>query len=76
MSRVAETGEGAETVGQMMVAAEMNVGSAFVEETPHLEIAVEAPGLAKTVSVDSPARPGSVRTAVEKALRDLGLTRL
>ena len=43
---------------------------------PHLEIAVEAPGLTETVPVDSPARPGAVRAAVEKALRDLGLTRL
>jgi hypothetical protein len=52
------------------------IGSVVIAEVPRLEIAVEAPGLTKTVSVESPARPGAVRAAVEKMLRDLGLTRL
>ena len=76
MARV-EAGERAVAVEQQtMTAADMQVGSAVLEQTPHLEIAVEAPGLRKTVPVDSPARPGAVRTAVEKALGDLGLNRL
>ena len=41
---------------------------------PQVIIEVEAPGWTEPVAVPSPARPGEVRGAVEKVLRDLGLT--
>jgi hypothetical protein len=39
----------------------------------HLPIEIEVSGLDARVTVAGPARPGAVRGAVEKALRDLGL---
>jgi len=47
---------------------------ACLDEGMHLEIEVEVPGWTERVAVPSPARPGEVRGAVEKLLRDLGLT--
>ena len=41
---------------------------------PQVVIEVEAPGWTERVAVPSPVRPGEVRGAVEKVLRDLGLT--
>ena len=49
-------------------------GSDLLDQVPYLEIAVEAPGWTKSVAVEAPARPGAVRAAVEKTLRELGLT--
>jgi hypothetical protein len=46
----------------------------ILDEGPHLEVEVEVPGWTERVAVLSPARPGAVRGAVEKVLRDLGLT--
>lgn len=84
-----ERGRQAEAGEHRMAVAEMHdvaaraaalahdvIGTVGIAQSPRLEIAVEAPGLTKTVSVESPARPGAVRAAVEKTLRDLGLTRL
>jgi hypothetical protein len=47
-----------------------------LDEGLRLEIAVEVPGWRETVAIPSPARPGAVRGAVEKLLRDLGFTRV
>lgn len=52
------------------------MGCSILDEGLHLEIAVEVPGWTESVAVPSPARPGAVRGAVEKLLRDLGLTRV
>jgi hypothetical protein len=46
----------------------------ILDEGLHLDISVEGPGWTETVAVRSPALPGAVRGAVEKLLRDLGLT--
>ena len=46
----------------------------ILDEGLHFEIEVEVPGWTERVAVPSPARPGAVRGAVEKLLRDLGLT--
>jgi len=43
---------------------------------PQVVIEVEAPGWTEPVAVPSPVQPGEVRGAVEKVLRDLGLTRV
>ena len=47
---------------------------ACLDEGLHFEIEVEVPGWTERVAVPSPARPGEVRGAVEKLLRELGLT--
>ena len=47
---------------------------AILDERLHLEIDVEVPGWTERVAVLSPALPGAVRGAVEKVLRDLGLS--
>lgn len=39
-----------------------------------LLVEIEVPGWTERVAVPSPSRPGEVRGAVEKLLRDLGLT--
>lgn len=47
----------------------------IAQQCLHFEIEVEVPvGWTERVAVPSPARPGEVRGAVEKLLRDLGLT--
>jgi len=46
----------------------------ILDEGLYLEIEVELPGWTERVTVPSPARPGAVRSAVAKVLRDLGLT--
>jgi hypothetical protein len=46
----------------------------ILDEGLYLEIEVELPGWTERVTVASPARPGAVRSAVAKVLRDLGLT--
>ena len=45
----------------------------ILDEGTRLEIEVETPGWTERVAVRSPGRPGAVRGAVEKMLRDLGL---
>ena len=40
---------------------------------PQFEIDVEVSGWTERVAVRSPARPGEVRGAVEKVLRDMGM---
>jgi hypothetical protein len=50
------------------------LGCSILDEGLHYEIEVEAPGWTERVAIPSPARPGAVRGAVEKVLRDLGLT--
>lgn len=52
------------------------VACTIPDEGRRLEIAVEVPGWRETVAIPSPARPGAVRGAVEKLLRDLGFTRV
>ncbi len=47
---------------------------AHLDEDLHFEIEVKFPGWTERVAVLSPARPGAVRGAVEKVLRDLGMT--
>lgn len=47
---------------------------AILEEGSRFDIEIEVPGWTERVAVRSPARPGEVRSAVEKMLRDLGLT--
>lgn len=56
--------------------AHEDLACSILDEGLHLEVAVEVPGWTETVAVASPARPGAVRGAVEKLLRDLGLTTL
>jgi hypothetical protein len=46
----------------------------ILDEGLHFEIEVEVPGWTERVAIPAPARPGAVRGAVEKVLRDLGLT--
>ena len=46
----------------------------ILDEGLYFEIEVEIPGWTERVAVPSPAQPGAVRGAVEKVLRDLGLT--
>jgi hypothetical protein len=48
----------------------------ILDEGLHFEIEVEVPGWTERVAIPSPARPGAVRGAVAKVLRDLGLTRV
>ena len=45
----------------------------ILDEGLHVEIEVEVPGWTERVAVPAPIRPGAVRSAVEKVLRDLGL---
>lgn len=45
----------------------------ILDEGVSLEIEVESPDWIERVAVTSPQRPGAVRGAVEKVLRDLGL---
>jgi hypothetical protein len=49
------------------------LGCAILDEGLHFEIEVEAPGWTERIAVPSPARPGAVKSAVQKVLRDLGL---
>ena len=49
------------------------LGCAILDEGLHVEIEVEAPGWIERVAIPSPARPGAVKQAVQKVLRDLGL---
>ena len=51
-----------------------DVACSILDEGLHFEIEVEVPGWTERVAVPSPARPGAVRGAVVKVLRDLGLT--
>jgi hypothetical protein len=53
-----------------------NLASSILDEGMLFEIEVEVPGWTERVAVPSPARPGDVRGAVEKLLRELGLTRV
>ena len=53
-----------------------NLPSSILDEGVHFEIDVEVPGWTESVAVPSPARPGEVRAAVTKLLRELGLTRV
>lgn len=46
---------------------------AILDEGLHFEIEVEGPGWTERVAIPSPARPGAVKDAVRKVLRDLGL---
>lgn len=46
---------------------------AILDEGLHYEIEVEGPGWTERVEIPSPARPGAVKDAVRKVLRDLGL---
>jgi hypothetical protein len=48
---------------------------AILDEGRHLEIEIEVPGWSDSVAVASPERPGAVRGAVERLLRDCGLPR-
>jgi hypothetical protein len=50
------------------------VACTILDEGRHFEIEVEVPGWTERFSIPSPARPGAVRGAVAKVLRDLGLT--
>jgi len=47
---------------------------AILDEGLPFKIEVEVPGWGEGVAVPSPAMPGAVRRAVEKVLRDLGLS--
>jgi hypothetical protein len=49
------------------------LGCSILDEGLHVEIEVEAPGWTERVAIPSPARPGAVKDAVRKVLRDLGL---
>ena len=49
-------------------------GCSILDEGLHFEIEIEVPGWTERVAVPTPARPGAVRRAVEKVLRDYGLT--
>ncbi len=57
-----------------VVRNEIAVACTILDEGQHFEIEVEVPGWTERVAVPSPARPGEVRGAVEKLLRELGLT--
>ena len=46
---------------------------AILDEGLHAEIEVEMPGWIERVQVPYPARPGDVRRAMTRLLRDLGL---
>ncbi len=50
------------------------LGCSILDEGLHFEIQIEVPGWMERVAVPAPARPGAVRRAVEKVLRDYGLT--
>ena len=55
--------------------ADVEIGRNEVGERGlRLEIEVEGPGFVETVKVEHPAEPGSVARAVQRVLRDLGLT--
>lgn len=69
-----------QVVSEIVAAAAAAVGHAhdvvacsILDEGRHFEIEVEVPGWTERLSVPSPARPGAVRGAVAKMLRDLGL---
>jgi len=47
---------------------------AILEEGSRFDIEIEVPGWTERVAVHSPSRPGAVRGAVEKMLRDLDVT--
>jgi hypothetical protein len=49
------------------------VECSILDEGLHAEIEVEFPGWVERVPVAYPARPGDVRRAVERVLRDVGL---
>ena len=49
------------------------LGCSILDEGLHFEIEVEAPGWTERVAVPTPARPGAVKHAVNKVLRELGL---
>jgi hypothetical protein len=55
-------------------ARDIVLACSVLDEGLHFEIELEVPGWTERVSVPAPARPGAVRGAVEKMLRDLGLT--
>ena len=45
----------------------------ILDEGLSLEIEVEVPGWTERIAIPTPGRPGAVKVAVEKVLRDLGL---
>jgi hypothetical protein len=51
------------------------LGCAILDEGLHFEIEVEVPGWTERVAIPAPARPGDVRRAVTRVLRDFGLLR-
>ena len=65
----------AEVAARASAIAQQVLGSTNVREFSPFEIAVEVAGSSEAVSVHSPSRPGAVKGAVEKVLRELGLTR-
>jgi hypothetical protein len=49
------------------------LGCAILDEGLHFEIEVEVPGWTERVAIPAPARPGDVRRAVARVLREFGL---
>ena len=68
--------ESAEVAARASAIAQQVLASTIVREYSPFEIAVEVAGSTEAVSVHSPSRPGAVKGAVEKVLRELGLTRV
>jgi hypothetical protein len=66
----------ADVVTRASAVAQEILNGAIVHDSARFEIAVEIAGSPEALSVHSPARPGAVKGAVEKVLRDLGLTKL
>ena len=64
----------AEVAARASAQAHEALACSILDEGLHFRIEVEAPGWTERMAVASPARPGAVRGAVEKLLRDLGLT--
>jgi hypothetical protein len=51
------------------------LGCSILDEGLHFEIEVEVPGWTERVAIPAPAKPGDVRRAVARVLRDYGLLR-
>ena len=72
-SRQMARGVGEEFIEVARTASTVAAHVCSILDEGYLEIEVEVPGWTEGVTVASPARPGAVRGAVEKVLRDLGL---
>lgn len=50
------------------------IGYTILDEGLHFEIEVEVPGWVERIPVPCPPQPGQIQRAVERVLRDFGLT--